>query len=130
MPLKLEELAARYSDIVAGVEAVGIGSARKTRVVLKDGSHLDIWYSASGRYSFHWERRHVDGKLYRFDNAPHHPEVRTFPHHFHNGSEGEVADSWISPHPERAVFQVMDFVRSKLGRLAEDAAREPSGDKK
>jgi hypothetical protein len=56
----------------------------------------------------------VDGKLYRFDNAPHHVEVSTFPHHFHDGSEEKVTDSWISPNLEKAIYQVMDFVRNKV----------------
>lgn len=32
-------------------------------------------------YSFHWQQQ--DGKLLkRWDNAPHHPEITTFPDHF------------------------------------------------
>lgn len=114
MPLDLDRIKAQYGDIVADIEIMGIGTARKTRVVIKDGSYLDIWFSESGRYSFHWERQHIDGKVFRFDNAPHHPIVRTFPDHLHDGSEGKVIESWISPQPDYAVFQVMDFIKVKL----------------
>jgi hypothetical protein len=35
-------------------------------------------------YSYHWQTSR--GKLRRrWDNAPHHPEIRTFPDHQHNG---------------------------------------------
>ena len=114
MPLDPQELAARYGDIIAAVETVGAGTARKTRFVLRDGSYIGVQFSASGRYSYHWERRHVDGKLYRFDNAPHHFEVATFPHHLHDGSEEKVVESRISARPEEGVPQVLDFARAKL----------------
>jgi hypothetical protein len=37
---------------------------------LVDGSYLDVWFSRKfpGRYAYHWERRHVDGSIYRHDN--------------------------------------------------------------
>ena len=39
----------------------------KLRVVLTDGSYLDFWWSTQipGRYAYHWERRHIDGTIYR-----------------------------------------------------------------
>ncbi len=41
------------------------------------------------KYSFHWQQD--DGQLIkRWDNAAHHPEIDTYPHHLHNGSEDLV----------------------------------------
>ena len=41
------------------------------------------------KYRCHWQTG--SGKLIkRWDNAPHHPEIETFPHHLHNGSEENV----------------------------------------
>lgn len=41
------------------------------------------------RYRHHWQSH--DGQVIkRWDNAPHHPEIDTFPHHLHNGSEDNV----------------------------------------
>ena len=42
------------------------------RILLVDGSSIDVWYSLKlvGRYSYHWERRAIDGTIYRHDNAP------------------------------------------------------------
>ncbi len=43
-------------------------------------------------YRIHWQRR--DGQLQRrWDNAPHHKEVPTFPHHVHVGLADHVAAS-------------------------------------
>lgn len=37
---------------------------------------------AKTRYAYHYqnEKEHL---IFRYDNAPHHPEVKTFPHHKH-----------------------------------------------
>jgi len=41
------------------------------------------------KYSFHWQD--AEGNLLkRWDNATHHPEISTNPHHIHDGSEGNV----------------------------------------
>jgi hypothetical protein len=41
-------------------------------------------------YSYHYQ--HSDGTtIFRYDNAPHHREVRTFPHHKHVGEKVEAA---------------------------------------
>ena len=41
-------------------------------------------------YSYHIQK---DGKMVRrWDNAPHWPEMKTFPHHFHMNSEKEALE--------------------------------------
>ena len=41
------------------------------------------------KYRYHWQTG--SGKLIkRWDNAPHHPEIATFPDHLHDGSEENV----------------------------------------
>ncbi len=43
-------------------------------------------------YRFHWQDK--DGKtIRRWDNARHHPGLRTFPHHMHKGEEGIAQES-------------------------------------
>lgn len=59
---------------------------------LSDGSVLEFAEYAqivSGRisrktYSYHWQTR-KGALLKRWDNAPHHPEIATFPDHLHKG---------------------------------------------
>jgi hypothetical protein len=69
----------------------------KRRFFLADGSFVHVWASAklAGRFGFHWERRHLDGTVYRYDNFPDPAwqAVATFPHHFHHGSETHVVAS-------------------------------------
>jgi hypothetical protein len=54
--------------------------------------HIKIYLSDQEyNYSFHWQKE--NGELItRWDNAPHHQEIRTFPHHVHT-KEG-IKDSY------------------------------------
>jgi hypothetical protein len=71
-----------FADVVIGWDI----AEGKLRLYIADKSFLDIWFSRQikGRYAYHWERRHVDGTIYRWDNAKHNvwKNVKTFPHHF------------------------------------------------
>ena len=103
-----------YSDIVSDSNIYH----DKIRVHLQDQSFVDIWFSRRipGRFSYHWERRHIDGKIYRHDNFPD-PRwkgVSTFPKHFHNGSQNQVQDSRINDNPLSGVHEFMDFLRRML----------------
>ncbi len=66
----------------------------KIRVVLKDNSILFIreYVDKEERnYSYHWQDS--EGNLIvRWDNAPHHKNLRTYPHHKHKG--GRVEESF------------------------------------
>lgn len=65
----------------------------KVRVELKNGWLMDYWeHSAPGlrRYSFHVFQG--DQMIIRWDNAPHHPDVDTFPHHKHVGRRIESSE--------------------------------------
>ena len=107
-----------FSDIVVQTELLlsTAGRVRKLRIHLLDGSFVDVWLSEEGDYAFHWERRFVDGTLYRHDNAPHWrwKSVSTFPKHFHNGTEDHVTASQISDSPSEALEEFLSFVRTKL----------------
>ena len=105
-----------FVDIV--LEAV-IPDINELRIILTDGSFVDVWFSLKlqGRYSFHRERRALDGKIYRHDNAPHKrwESVATFPRHFHDGSETNVSASYLSEVPEQALREFLAFIRASIG---------------
>jgi len=58
-----------YHDLLAGETRL---YHDKIRAHLVDGSFVDIWFSRkiTGRFPYHWERRHIDGSIYRHDNFP------------------------------------------------------------
>ena len=113
---RLREIAeVEFVDIVAEVLVTDVN---ELRIILSDDSFIDVWYSLklADRYSYHWERRAIDGTIYRHDNAPHRrwESVATFPEHFHDGSETEVAESHISEIPEEALREFLIFAREKI----------------
>ena len=69
----------RFGDIVAETRILYLASAVPLKLWLEivDGSVVDSYLSVTGRYSYHWERRLIDGSVYRHDNAPHKLETRT-----------------------------------------------------
>ncbi len=67
------------------------------RLMLRDGALLDMFerFQVAGerllvtKYSFHWQS--AGGVLRkRWDNAAHHPEMPTHPHHVHDGADANV----------------------------------------
>jgi len=69
---------------------------------------------SSGKYSLHWERRHINGTIYRYDNALHWKNVSTFPDHFHDGSEKKGTPSYLPKDPLKALKWILEFIRSKI----------------
>jgi hypothetical protein len=67
------------------------------RLTLRDGGLLEVFERFQvfegrvevSKYSFHWQD--AGGQFVkRWDNAAHHPEVSTHPHHIHEGAEANV----------------------------------------
>jgi hypothetical protein len=72
----------------------------RIRVSLINGDLLEISEYLSfetGRpqrlsYSYHWQNSQQK-LLKRWDNAPHHPQAKGYPHHVHEGSEDNILAS-------------------------------------
>jgi len=113
---KLKEIAEIEFGTI--VEDVLITDINELRIVLIDGSYIDLWFSLKlrGRYSYHWERKFINGSIFRHDNAPHMrwKDITTFPKHFHNGSEDIVISSRISDNPELALKEFLTFVSEHI----------------
>ena len=87
----------------------------KLRLFIRDETYLDVWVNPSQeRYSYHWEQRAGRGLIHRHDNAPDHPEITTFPKHFHDRGEENVLPSIISDEPNEALREILSFVRQRL----------------
>lgn len=106
-----------FSDIVV---QVNITQLNEMRVILNDNSFIEIWYSLQlpDRYSIHWERKFLDKSVYRHDNIPHvkWKYVKTFPKHFHDGTEENVTDSNFTGDTEVDTIEFLKFVRKKLSQ--------------
>jgi hypothetical protein len=59
-------------------------------------------------YSYHWQDK--DKKLIkRWDNAPHHPKIKTFPHHLHDGED-------LKPSTEPNFIEILKIIDETLQR--------------
>jgi len=103
-----------YADIIVLIE----NPHGKLRLHIIDESYLDIWFSRKipGRYAYHWERRHINGTIYRHNNRPHQElkHMKTYPKHFHNGKDENVKESHISNNPKTALRQILETIRQKI----------------
>jgi Family of unknown function (DUF6516) len=86
------------------------------RIYLSDGSLLELTERlveergnlSRSKYRFHWQTR--EGLLKkRWDNAKHHSEIDTFPHHLHDGDEDNVV-----PHEEPNGFEILSMTIKSL----------------
>jgi Family of unknown function (DUF6516) len=61
------------------------------------------------KYSYHYQDRNID-LIFRYDMAPHHREIKTFPHHKHIHSNNVIEAS--AP----AFAQVLDEISDLIGQ--------------
>lgn len=111
----MKEPWAHYLDLVVQTASVdhvireGI-EHYKARLLLADGSRLrvsEVWIDAQlVKYSYYWLDE-SDRLIAGWDNAPHHPETKTHPHHIHT-VQG-VHDS-----PIRNLEDVLNWLRERI----------------
>ncbi len=93
-------------------------SEEKLRVVLNDKSFIDIRLSqkVKNRFDFHWERRHINGTIFRYDNFPdiRFKHLKGFPEHFHYQKENKVIEAKFKKSPKQGFKDFMNFARSYL----------------
>jgi hypothetical protein len=104
-----------FADIVVDSQRLG----EKVRLFVFDASYIDVWLSRKleQRFGFHWERSHIDGRSFRYDNFPNTAwrDVSTYPRHFHHGSQDEVVPAPFSEDLATGFRQFLGFVRDNLG---------------
>jgi len=83
------------------------------KAILIDGSILyvrELVTPAEEKYSYHWQTKR--GRLIcRWDNAPHHPKIRTFPHHKHEKTPDNVL-----PSEEITLEKVLKEISKRIGK--------------
>ncbi len=97
-------------------EAQGDMGLFRYRLTMHDNSLLEMFelFKVIGervevaKYSFHWQDE-AGQLLKRWDNAAHHPELSTNPHHVHDGSEQNVR-----PHEPINAEEVLSFIVAQV----------------
>ncbi len=105
----------QFLDIV---QDVFLPSEEKLRAILKDKSFIDIRISqkVKNRFDFHWERRHIDKTIFRYDNFPdiHFKKIKTYPYHFHYLKENKVVEMKFRKTLLFAFIDFMKFVKDRM----------------
>ena len=113
-----------FSDIVQGTTVI----QGKLRLLITDGSYIDVWLSEKrpGVYAYHWERRAIDGTIFRHNNLPDRgaKKLKTFPKHFHEEREDAVKESELSDLPEEALRSFLRFARERLKSKGHDIVHQ------
>ena len=82
----------------------------KLKIVFHDQSILfarEYMDESERNYSFHWQDQN-DALIMRWDNAPHHDKITTFPHHKHD-KKGSVTENI-----EITIKKVLKIIQAKL----------------
>ena len=80
----------------------------KAVVQLADGSCLhinEVWIGGELRKYAYYQVTPADQVIRGWDNAPHHPEVSTYPHHFHH--------TGVQASEVHALADVLDMLESE-----------------
>ena len=89
----------------------------RCRVVFWDDSYLNLYEVVSTELGYpvrvYYAYTYVRGgeRVFRYDNAPHHPEIVTHPHHKHIGPSDRLA-----PADQPSLSQVLAEIEGWLGR--------------
>lgn len=101
---------------IAREETQGDRGMFRYRLTLQDGTFLELFEFfivteaevQVTKYSFHWQNS--DGQLRkRWDNAPHHREISTYPNHVHDKTEENVL-----PHQPINTEQLLAIVTREI----------------
>jgi hypothetical protein len=112
----LRKIVDEYSNIVKLIEKLEISeeeqiSKLKAKLRLFDGTILwvrEVWLKEKiEAYSYYWLRPD-ETVIIGWDNAPHHREVNSFPHHMHVGEK-------IEPSSQRDLKEVLGYIKDFLG---------------
>ena len=109
------DVAIEYLDVPQPSQVIG---RLKGRLRFADGSLLEFEEEVRPKgnrgvdkvhYGYHYQC--ADGKtVFRYDNAPHHREVKTFPHHKH---VGEKVESAAVPDLHEVLQEIERYLRSQ-----------------
>ena len=99
-------------------ETEGDGFLR-AKAVITDGSLLELsmyWQLTEDdvrlvAYRFHWQDEKAK-LIKRWNNAKHHPEIKTFPFHTHAGEEKEVKESGAME-----LFDVLKILEARVEKI-------------
>jgi hypothetical protein len=113
--LRANPTIARLGEPLVALASDDFNGLLKARVFFWDDSFLDLYEVVSTeigypiRVSYAYTYVRNGSRIFRYDNAPHHPEIITHPHHKHIGQDNRLA-----PADQPTLNQVMSEVAGWL----------------
>ena len=104
-----------FSGIERSLASDDYNGLVRCRVLFWDDSYLDIYEVVSTELGYpvrvHYAYTFMQNgeRVFRYDNAPHHPEIDTHPHHKHAGIQDR-----LSPTQEPALSQILNEIEKLL----------------
>jgi hypothetical protein len=96
------------SPLVLDIDVLGT----KVRAHLPKGYTLDIYFNATlQKYSYTVIKRNK--RIIGWDNAPHHKQVKTYPHHFHT-RDGQITQSLMKGKPIEDIPLILKELKGTL----------------
>lgn len=111
-----------YSEVISEVDVSDFREYDRARsliakVIFRDRSTLYIrdyiFLNGERKYSYHWQDKY-EKLIVRWDNSPHHPHIRGFPHHKHLPDE-------ITNSSERHLQEIFAVIREKISRMLKES---------
>lgn len=102
------------SEIISEIELLAASNPNLIRLradlINSDRLHIsEAWDDETLiRYAYYWLKQNDELRV-GWDNAPHHPEVSTHPHHKHIAAQEN-----IQPSEETSLEDVLRFIKQKL----------------
>lgn len=89
----------------------------RLRLILVDGSYLDVRYPMRAKYSFHWQAK---DRSVRINTAEHHPDLPSYPRHIHLDEEAVIPDNLtkLENLPEQNLRNVLSWIKQELSKDA------------
>ncbi len=115
--LRQNPLVSRLQDPFTLLASDDYNGILRGRVFFWDDSFLDIYEVVSTELGYpvriHYAYTYLRGgqRVFRYDNAPHHPDVVTFPHHKHIGPQDRLA-----PSDQPSLAQVLTEIAAGLDK--------------
>ena len=110
---RLLEIEEKFEEMVERIVPVELdGETLRVVLHLKDGTNLRVTEQWAGkvlkRYSYYWLNPANELKV-GWDNAPHHTQLESFPHHKHVSKQGD-----LQPSTETHLEEVMRVIQRKI----------------
>ncbi len=118
----------RFSDIVgflqnnplvANIKKIHIDEVSKRGVykikcqLIPSKYNLEIKYIKTSREFIYSYQLFSTDTMMRWDNEPHYPDIKSYPHHFHD-TDGQVSDSDLTGDAERDLKKVISKIKNIL----------------